>query len=173
MRLFLGKATSTRQLFAIGISGCFSCISLAVLASAQEGVSAAPDWIAACSNEVAVNAMRCTVSHTVTVAETGRALVTITLHSDAESQTLHLRLPHGLDLNYGVGVAVDAGAAERFGFTTSDASGVYAAVPFAETLRNSLIAGSVLKIDAVGARGRSINIEVSLEGFSEALSLLP
>ena len=131
-----------------------------------------PVWIATCSNQANPDALTCSMSQTLNVASSGQRLLAVTIQPDAETPSVLLSLPHGLNFANGVGVRTDDGEEERFAFTTADASGTYARVPLTRDFLAAMRAANTLRLNVVGVGGREVNFEVSLAGFSKTYDLL-
>lgn len=81
-------------------------------------------------------------------------------------------LPHGLFLPGGLSMQIDDGKARQSAIQTSDAKGVYAALPVTSDMLARLKAGNSLKVSMNNVQRRKLTIPVSLTGFTAAVEKL-
>lgn len=169
------RRTPGRLLLAMGVVPWVPMI--AILSSAQgqtqaQPQGATPNWIVNCSNQASPDKLNCTMSQTIQTADTRQRVLAATISGGSGSRILVLALPHGLDLPSGVVLGVDTGKTEKFPINTSDANAAYARIPLSAEILLAMKAGSKINLQATGALGRTINLELSLDGFSKAYDLM-
>lgn len=83
-----------------------------------------------------------------------------------------LILPFGLELNHGVNLRVDEGAEFGNPFYTCLPSGCLVVLNLDQSMVNALKAGTMLGVKSRSIQGSAFSLDVSLAGFTDALSRL-
>jgi invasion protein IalB len=127
-------------------------------------------WVVACTGNGA--AKECQITATVTLRTNERlARVIIRRQPETRSLTMVFQLPHGAWLPGGVQWQVDEGEAQRLGFQTSDAEGLYAGIPVTDDVLGLMRRGASLRLAAVAAQQRQVvQIPVPLVRFGDSFA---
>lgn len=114
------------------------------------------------------------MSQVVTAADGNRRqrIISATIRRQNEKSEISVTLPHGLNLLEGVRFSIDDASAERFDIYTADTAGSRISIPLTKDRLSSLKSGSVMKFSVVGSNGRNINLELPLQGFTQAYDLM-
>ncbi len=132
---------------------------------------AVPTWLVTCDNRGNASQLTCSISQTVSNAQTAQRIVSARIEAAQGQERLFLSLPHGLDLLSGVSLSVDGGASTRIAIETADANGSYTSLALGPDLVSSMKAGNTLAVEMVAANGQPVKLELSLAGFTDAYVL--
>lgn len=151
--------------------------TLGVLASkahAQQQPASAPKWLVSCSNTAADGGLRCAMSQSVIITQTGQRLLTVSIRKEPESDvsTMLLTLPVGFFLPEGVAMSIDDELAEQLPVQTCDGGGCYAGLGISQEVLDRLYSGGKLSFMIKDLQQNAINIDATLEGFSAAFERL-
>ena len=141
-------------------------------ATQQQAAPSAPRWIVTCNNRPTPDKLSCFMSYVLTIASSNRRIASVTIRPHAENPEIVFLLPHGLNLQEGVGFAIDDGSAERISIQTADANGAYTRIALTKERILALRAGNQLKLNVTGSGERDIRLEFSLNGFAKAYDLM-
>ena len=112
------------------------------------------------------------MSYVLTIASNNQRIASVTISPHAENPEIVILLPHGLNVQDGVGFTIDDGATERILIQTADANGAHARIALTKERISALRAGNLLKLNVTGSGGRDIRLEFSLNGFAKAYDLM-
>lgn len=156
-----------------GLAGLAFNFLLIVPATAQDAAAVPPrPWQVACVSQAQSAELQCSVTQSLVAAETRQRIISVNLVGGAAGPTMTLSLPHGLNLQAGVSVAVDDAASGTFPILTADQNGSYAEFTVDNDLLNAMKRGTLLKIGVSAHGGDVVNFELSLSGFTEAVDRL-
>ncbi|MEP1444202.1 MAG: invasion associated locus B family protein [Hyphomicrobiales bacterium] len=152
----------------------FYGISQAQTATEKQARAQQSHWIVTCSNRAIPERLNCSMSQVVTVANgnSRQRIVSATIHRQDENAEILITLPHGLNLLKGVGFAIDEASSQRFDIHAADANGSYVRIPLTKDRVSAMKTGNIMKLSVVGSNGQNINLQLSLNGFTQAYNLM-
>lgn len=133
-----------------------------------------PKWLVSCTNTAADGSLRCSMSQSILIRNTGQRLVTIVMRKDPgqELPAMMLTLPFGFFLPDGVSMFIDDEASEQLPIQTCDAGGCYAGLAVSRSLLDSMRFGAKLTFVIKDLQKREITIDATLEGFDASFEKL-
>jgi len=133
-----------------------------------------PEWVVTCAPTADPNKTTCQMAQARYEPETGQPLVSAVIRPQAEDRHMGmlLSLPHGVYFPPGLSIRVDHGDSTDVAIQTSDAKGVYAALPLSDELITAMKLGKTLNIAMRFADGRDVVVPLTLEGFTAAYEKL-
>ncbi|ROO26244.1 Invasion protein B-like protein [Salinisphaera orenii MK-B5] len=125
------------------------------------------DWQVRCPEN---GEQRCEMTQLVNSPESGEPILRIVMGypPEIDSAAMILILPLGTRLSPGVQFSVDGSEPETFPFQICLQQGCRADFPVDDALRNRMRSGSNAKVSLIGPRGEQIDLNVSLQGFTDA-----
>ena len=133
-----------------------------------------PRWIVASSNRATPANLACVMTQTIstTSGNNRRRILLASIRKQSENESIVFTLPHGLNFKNGVGFAIDDEKSVRSDFQSADTNGSYASIPLTAERLKALKSGNLMKVIITGSNGRNINIELTLNGFTQAYDLM-
>lgn len=139
---------------------------------AQEAPAPQRPWQVSCVSQQTSADLKCSVSQVLLSAETRQRAIAVNLVGTDAGISMTLALPHGLRLVDGVNVSVDNAEAVRFPIITADQNGSYAEFVASSELVLAMKMGTLLKVSVTANGGDIVVFELSLAGFTDAVSRL-
>jgi invasion protein IalB len=130
-------------------------------------------WVVNCAS--ASGGMTCQASQSIGVAQTKQLLAAVSVSkavSPATGHAMALQLPHGLYLPAGANVQIDTEAPNPVVIETCDQRGCYANLPIPEKILATMRKGKMLAITFQNMSKSNVRVQLSLDGFPEALKKL-
>jgi invasion protein IalB len=167
-----------------GLTRLIATLGLAALAgagSAQEADTAAPSaaqaqssgWSVQCNNNAEAELV-CSAVMTLTSGEENQRIFSISLQEapEAETPTLIMQLPFGLNLPRGIDLTIDEGETRTFEVNTCLQTGCFVAQPAPAALTDAMAAGETLTVAMEASSGGETRMSLSLQGFTKAFQRL-
>lgn len=131
-------------------------------------------WIVTCSNRATPERLSCAMSQVVTVANgsSRQRVISAVIRQQEENPEVLITLPHGLNLLEGVRFAIDEASPQRFDIHAADSNGSYVRIPLTKDRVSNMKKGNILTLGVVARGGRNLNLQLSLDGFTQAYDLM-
>jgi len=126
------------------------------------------DWEVRCLKSS--NPQQCEMTQLIKSADSGSPVMRVVLGYPKQIDTAAMIfiLPLGTQLVPGVSLSVDGGQAQRIPFQACLPNGCRADLPVKPALLNKLKNGGQATVTIVGPRGKKMNLDISLMGFTAA-----
>ncbi len=134
--------------------------------------STMPNWIVACNNRTTPEKLSCNMSSTLWSTKIRQKVASVRIRPIGDQYGMRLTLPHGIDFPAGVTIKVDDKDARKFPVTTADSDGAYSRVIVSPEFLAEMRAGNTMALQVKSIEGRTINLEITLKGFSASLALM-
>jgi invasion protein IalB len=131
-------------------------------------------WTVNCTSNAQTGDLVCTMSQVLIASQSNQRLVGASVYRPQPSAAaiMRLSLPHGILLQKGVDVWVDAGKPTNFPIIIADQNGSYADVELGANMLVSLQGGGVLHVGVSAGSGERVEFSLSLKGFTAAFAKL-
>lgn len=131
-------------------------------------------WAINCSNEAGRDTIVCTMTQALVARDSNQRIIAATIYrpSPDAAALLRINLPHGILLQQGVDVSIDAGAPTRVPITIADQNGSYATLELTADLLVALQGGGLVTFGVKAANGEAVGFQLSLKGFTSAFAKL-
>lgn len=128
------------------------------------------NWIVNCTGSGASAEMRCEMFQQVLLKDTNQRLLRFTIlpQPNSDQDLISLAMPHGLVLQNPLRLQVDDNQPIPLPYTHSDGSGVYANAVLKPEWLDSFRRGNELKVIFDTVEGKTITVNLSLQGFTSA-----
>ena len=132
--------------------------------------SAVPGWTVQCSNPG--DGLKCRASQTIMLKKTGQLLLSVAVNRPKGSPqpAMLVHLPHGLFIPAGTSIRIDKADPIRSAIQTCNAEGCYTDLRISNAMLASLSKGKMLIVSFQNLKKQTVQIQVSLKGFSDAYS---
>jgi invasion protein IalB len=130
-------------------------------------------WNVNCASTA--GAMSCQATQSIGIAQTKQLLAAISVFKipgPPAGHAMTLKLPHGLFLPAGANVQIDTEPAQAVVVETCDQQGCYANLPVSEKMLGFMRKGKQLAITFQNMSKSNVRVQLSLDGFPEALKKL-
>ena len=127
-------------------------------------------WTIACSGQGTAGDLVCAMTQGLIAKNTGQRVLSVAISRAASGYVARLSLPHGLNLPEGMQVWIDDGTRAHHVITTADQNGSYASVPLDAGMIAAMKKGTILNVLVKAASGDEVNFQLSLNGFTAALT---
>lgn len=114
---------------------------------------------------------RCEVFQRLIVKDTGQRLVEVAVGFPREKKTARgiVIVPLGILLQSGVQLKIDDGEPFKFQIRYCDNAGCFGYVDLNDGILNTMRSGKKIVLTFQAAKGKTVNVELSLKDFSKAL----
>lgn len=135
--------------------------------------STGPNWLVTCSNQANAERLFCSMSQSVVIVESGARLLTAAFETtDTDNYLMSMVLPFGLDLTAPVTINVDGSAWQEVPVNTCDAEACYTRTTIDSDSLQALKSGGVLSVVLQNVQGQSVEMNLTLEGFTASIDLM-
>lgn len=126
------------------------------------------DWDVRCPENASDGG--CEMTQLVNNSDNGKPILRVVMGypPQVDSAAMVFILPLGTRLAPGVQLQVDGGEPQGFPFQVCLEQGCRADFPIDDALRNQLRSGRTATVSLIGPRGKRIDLDVSLQGFTNA-----
>ena len=132
-----------------------------------------PSWLVNCSNQFDAEVLACSMSQSVVIVETGARLLTAVFETtDTDDVLMSMVLPFGLDLTAPVTLNIDGEAWREVAVTTCDAEACYTQASIESAGIDALKAGGNLNVVLQNVQGQSVEMNLTLDGFTTSIELM-
>lgn len=160
----------------IGLGAAFTLVC-AMSANAQNAetnqtTATTTGWGVQCNNTA--EGLQCVANQSLLSSADNQRIISVSFQEAAEgaNPTLIVQLPFGLNLPRGIDLSVDGAELGTFEVNTCLPAGCFVVQEAEQSLIDAMSAGQVLSVTMESSNGGETNMEMTLEGFSAALSRL-
>ena len=134
-----------------------------------KAASPASAWAVTCSDRFRQK-FQCEMTQNLINGKTRRSIVFISIKGtrEGDGQAMLFRLFHGVYIPSGLWLSIDGKGGKLLPFQRTDAAGVYAARPLDKAFVNSLRRGRAINLKIEVEKGKPLELNAALRGFSQA-----